>query len=114
MPPWRTQPIGEVNEKIEGFFEVCRERGLRGSQGVILPLANLTHLMLRLDVVRAVQEGVFHLYAVEHVEEAMERLTGLPAGRPDGQGRFPPEPVNGKVGARLEELARIRARLERP
>lgn len=104
----QVQPIGEVNEKVEGFFDICRERGLDGEHGVIIPAANVQHLMLRGDVVRAVQEGYFHLYAVQTSDQAMELLAGQPMGEPDEQGRFPPESVNGRIQARLEELARRR------
>ena len=83
----QVQAVGGVNEKIEGFFDLCAARGLTGTQGVIIPAPNLPHLMLRPAVVRAVREGKFHIYAIQRVEEGIELLTGLPAGRrgPDGR-----------------------------
>ena len=74
------QAIGGVNEKIEGFFDICLARGLSGEQGVLIPAANVKHLMLRADVVDAVAAGSFHVYAVAHVDEGIVLLTGLPAG----------------------------------
>ena len=102
----QVQPIGGVNEKIEGFFDVCKRRGLTGDQGVIIPEANVKHLMLRKDVVEAVEAGEFHVYAVRTVDEALELLTGVPAGERDEKGAFPEETVNGKVEARLRAFAR--------
>jgi len=104
----RVQAIGGVNEKIEGFFDTCRIAGLSGRQGVIIPNANVQHLMLRRDVIEAVAAGRFRAYAVETVDQAIELLTGLPAGEPDAAGRYPPESLNGRVQSRLEELARKR------
>lgn len=102
------QAIGGVNQKIEGFFDVCSARGLNGHQGVIMPQSNCSHLMLRQDVVEAAREGRFHIYAVTHVDQAAALLTGLPAGRTDADGRWSPESLNGRVQARLKELARLR------
>jgi lon-related putative ATP-dependent protease len=99
------QPIGGVNEKIEGFFDVCRARGLTGEQGVIIPTSNQQHLMLRHDVVEAVKAGQFNIYAVETVDQAIELLTGLPAGRRGKTGDFTKGSVNQRVEARLIELA---------
>jgi len=82
-------PIGSVNEKIEGFFAVCRARGLTGMQGVVIPAANRRNLMLREPVVEAVRQGLFHIYAIETVDQGLELLTGMPAGIRDAQGRFP-------------------------
>jgi len=104
----QVQAIGAVNEKIEGFFDVCRRRGLTGDQGVLIPAANVQHLMLREDVRQAVEEGRFHVWTVETVDEGLELLTGLQAGEPDQTGGYPPESVNGKVAARLAEFARQR------
>lgn len=105
------QPIGGVNEKVEGFFDACRLLGgLTGTQGVILPQANVEHLMLRDDVVDAVAAGQFHLYPVASVDEALELLTGLPRGEADEEGRYPPDSINGRVFAALEEMhARLQA-----
>ena len=102
------QPIGGVNEKIEGFFDICRARGLTGIQGVIVPAANVPHLMLRRDVVDAVAAGNFVVYAVSHVDEAAALLSGLPAGEPDAEGHYPEGSVNFRVDARLVELSAMR------
>jgi len=99
------QPIGGVNEKIEGFFDVCKARGLTGEQGVIIPASNVQHLMLRQDVVEAVEAGQFHVCSVQTVDQALEILTGIPAGERDGQGNFPEGSINQRVESRLIELA---------
>lgn len=98
-------PIGGVNEKIEGFFEVCRQRGLTGTQGVVIPKTNLRNLMLRQDVVKAVREGKFHVYAVETVDEGLALLTGVPAGTRLADGSFTADSVHAKVDARLRAFA---------
>ncbi|MFP4223954.1 MAG: Lon protease family protein [Phycisphaeraceae bacterium] len=110
----RVQAVGGVNEKIEGFFDVCSRRGLTGGQGVILPAANAQHLALRQDVLDAAAEGCFHVWTVETVDEAMERLTGVTAGEPDAEGNYPPDSVNGRIAARLAELAARRQRFSQP
>ena len=102
------QAIGGVNEKIEGFFDICQQRGLNGTQGVIIPASNVPHLMLRKDVVDAAQEGNFHIYPVSTVDEAIMLLTGIEAGIADDKGEFPEDSINGRVDARLEELAHLR------
>ncbi len=99
------QAIGGVCAKIEGFFDLCAARGLNGAQGVMMPRANLTHLVLREDVARAVEEGRFHLYAVESVAHGIEVLTGVPAGERDSSGRFPASSVFGRVERRIIEIA---------
>jgi predicted ATP-dependent protease len=104
------QPIGGVNWKIEGFYKVCKARGLDGTQGVIIPKANVPELMLKKEVVDAVREGKFHVWAVGHVDEALELLTGLPAGQRLPDGTFEPDTVNDKVDQKLKqmmELARV-------
>ena len=103
----QVQPIGGVNWKIEGFYDICKARGLTGTQGVIIPKSNIPDLMLRRDVREAVKKGKFHIYAVATIDEGIELLTGVPAGKPDRQGRYPPDSVNGRVKARLLELARL-------
>jgi predicted ATP-dependent protease len=108
------QSVGAVNEKIEGFFDICAARGLTGEQGVILPANNMVNLMLRQDLVEAVREGRFHLYAVDHVDQAMALLIGMEAGRCDEHGEFPPDSINGRVTARLREFARLRQEQENP
>lgn len=101
----QVQPVGGVDEKVEGFFDVCRKVGLTGTQGVILPRANLDHLMLRQDVVDAVAAGRFHVWAVATVDEAVEVLTGLPAGARDADGRWDDGTFNDRVQARLTSFA---------
>jgi lon-related putative ATP-dependent protease len=108
------QPIGGVNEKIEGFFDVCKARGLTGDQGVLIPTANVDHLMLRADVVAAAREGKFRVYAVSTVDQAIELLTGVPAGTPDMVGEGPQATVNGRVAARLRDYSTVRRRWARP
>ncbi len=102
------QAIGGVNEKIEGFFDICNARGLTGSQGVLIPAANVKHLMLRADVVEAASEGKFHVYPVGTIDEGITLLTGRPAGERGPDGGFPPETINGKVDARLRLYAEKR------
>ena len=99
------QPIGGVNEKIEGFFDVCQARGLTGEQGVAIPASNMQHLMLRRDVVDAVKAGQFRIYTIETVDQAIEMLTGVPAGSRGRKGDFTEGSVNQRVEARLIELA---------
>jgi len=101
------QAIGGVNEKIEGFFDVCRlmPGGLTGEQGVVIPRANMRHLMLRHDVIEAVRTGRFHIYAVSTVDEGIEVLTGVPAGERGPDGTFPEGTVNRRVEDRLRFFA---------
>ena len=118
------QPIGGVNEKIEGFFRACRERGLTGSQGVLIPRANIDNLMLSKDVIDAVASSTFHIYPVSTIEEGIEILSGIAAGglaaggiaagtaagAPDEKGvayldgAYPDESVFGRVAARLDAM----------
>ncbi len=102
----RVQAIGGVNEKIEGFFDVCAARGLSGDQGVLIPATNVKHLMLRADVVDACREGRFHVYAVDHVDQGIEILTGVPAGAADDSGEYPIGSVNRAVSRRLAAFTR--------
>jgi predicted ATP-dependent protease len=99
------QAVGGVNEKIEGFFDICQAAGLTGDQGVLIPAANTAHLMLREDVREAVANGKFHVYAMATVDEGLEILTGRPAGARDDTGRFPLQTVNQQVEQRLLEFA---------
>ncbi|MDZ7263191.1 MAG: AAA family ATPase [candidate division KSB1 bacterium] len=99
------QPIGGVTEKIEGFFHICKERGLTGEQGVIIPKSNVRNLMLKAEVIQAVREGKFHIYPVATVDEGISILTGKKAGKRQANGRFPRNSVFGAVEKRLEELA---------
>ena len=110
----QVQAVGGVNEKIEGFFDICRARVLDGSHAVILPAANVDHLMLRDEVVAAAASGTFRLYAVRHVDEAMEILTGRPAGHPDAQGLYPEDSCNGRVQRRLIEWTALRQQYSQP
>lgn len=99
------QPIGGVTQKIEGFFDVCKARSLTGTQGVIIPTSNVRNLMLREEVVSAVEEGVFHVYAVENVDKGIEILTGIPAGKRNSDGTFPEGTVHHAVCTHLQDLA---------
>jgi predicted ATP-dependent protease len=105
----RAQAIGGVSEKIEGFFDVCKERGLTGTQGVLIPDANVRHLMVREEVTEAVRAGQFSVYAIKSVDQAMHLLTGVQPGERDEHGNFGPETLNARVAQTLgefEELAR--------
>jgi len=101
----QVQAVGGVNEKIEGFYRVCRAGGLTGDQGVVIPSSNVRHLMLHRDVVEAVAAGRFQVYPVETIDAAIEILTGQPAGERDAAGAFPPGSINARVEARLAALA---------
>ncbi len=100
------QPIGGINHKVEGFFEVCKARGLDGKQGVLIPYANLSNLMLDREVIEAVRAGRFNVWAIRSVDEGMEILTGVQAGKPGTGGQYPPGTVNRLVADRLAEMAR--------
>ena len=104
----RVQAIGGVNQKIEGFFDVCNARGLTGDQGVLIPADNVQHLMLREDVVAAIERGDFRVYPLASVDEAMSLLIGREAGARDADGRFPATSVNGRVDAALRGMAERR------
>lgn len=104
----RVQAIGGVNEKIEGFYDICAARGLTGRQGVLVPDANVAHLMLREDVVEACRAGRFAVHAVRSIDQGIEILTGRPAGHRDAAGNFPPDSINGLVEARLRRFAEMR------
>ena len=105
------QAIGGVNQKIEGFFDICQTAGLTGDQGVVIPASNVKHLMLRPDVVNAVENGQFHVYAVETADQAVELLTGMPAGELDADGKYPTGTINQQAAARLDELFRLRQKI---
>jgi lon-related putative ATP-dependent protease len=108
------QAIGGVNEKIEGFFDVCRERGLSGDQGVLVPAANAQHLMLSEEVVTAAREGRFAILPVATIDQGIELLTGMPAGERGADGRFPEGSVNRLVEDKLAVYARHARMLSRP
>jgi lon-related putative ATP-dependent protease len=99
------QAVGAVTTKIEGFFAVCKARGLTGEQGVVIPAANVRHLMLKQEVIDAVAAGRFHIWAVQTVDEGIELLTGVPAGMRRADGTYPPDTVHGRVQRRLHALA---------
>lgn len=101
------QPIGGVNQKIEGFYQICKTLGLTGNQGVIIPQQNIVNLMLDEEIITAVKKGQFHIYAVNSVEEGIEILTGLPAGYPDQAGDYPPETIFGRVQQRIKEIHQL-------
>lgn len=101
------QAVGGVNEKIEGFFRLCEARGLTGEQGVIIPQANVTTLMLDGRVLEAVSQGLFQVYAVRQVDEALSLLVGEAVGGADAQGQFPEGSLNARVVARLQEIAEL-------
>ncbi len=100
------QPIGSVNEKIDGFFKICKVHGLTGEQGVIIPEQNRDNLMLRQEIIDAVREKRFHIYAIRTVEEGLEVLTGLAAGERGPDGKFPEGTIYARVEARLQEIHR--------
>jgi lon-related putative ATP-dependent protease len=100
----QVQAIGGVNYKIEGFFDVCKAKGLNGMQGVMIPEANIKNLMVKREVIDAVEEGKFHIYAVSTIEEGIEILTGVPAGEPNEEGIYPEETVFGKAQRKLKEF----------
>jgi lon-related putative ATP-dependent protease len=100
------QPIGGVNQKIEGFYDVCKARGLTGTQGVIIPSKNIQHLMLRHDVVEAVKKGKFHIYAIDTIDEGIEILTGIKAGKRLKNGQFEKGTIHDRVNRKLEEYAK--------
>jgi len=100
------QAVGGINEKIEGFFDVCLAGGLTGTQGVLIPAANKRHLVLREDVIKAVEAGTFHIYAIDSIDQGIEVLTGVPAGARDEAGRFPDGTVNHLVEQQLITFAK--------
>ena len=101
------QPIGGVNEKIEGFFQICKLRGLNGTHGVMIPVQNIDNLQLSDEIINAVKNKQFHIYAVSTIEEGIEVLTGVPAGRKDKNGNFPAGTVNYLVHEKLKRYAKI-------
>ncbi len=101
------QPIGGVNEKIEGFFQICKMRGLDGSHGVMIPVQNINNLQLSDEVVDAVKNKEFHIYAVSTIEEGIEVLTGVPAGKKDKEGNFPAGTINKLVYEKLKKYAKV-------
>ena len=104
------QPIGGVNAKIEGFYQVCKMRGLNGKHGVMIPIQNVPNLNLSDEVVEAVKDKKFHIYAISNIEEGIEILTGVPAGKKDKNGNFPAGTVNHLVYEKLKKYAKISAK----
>ncbi|MFH0872074.1 MAG: ATP-binding protein [bacterium] len=102
----QVQAIGGVNQKVEGFFQICQAKGLTGAQGVIIPESNLSNLMLKEEVVQAAREGKFHIWPVKTIDEGIEILTGQQAGQKRADLTFEPDTVNDRVNRRLQELAR--------
>ncbi|MCK4870945.1 MAG: AAA family ATPase [Gammaproteobacteria bacterium] len=103
----KIQPIGGANEKIEGFYTVCKAKGLTGTQGVMIPKTNIKHLMLNEEVVDAVKKGKFHIYAVTTIDEGIEILTGIKAGKQKKDGSYPKDTINAAVQERITEFAFI-------
>ena len=101
------QPIGGVNDKIEGYFQICKMRGLDGSHGVMIPVQNVDNLQLSDEIVDAVKNGLFHIYSISTIEEGIEVLTGVPAGKKDKNGNFPAGTVNYLVHEKLKKYAKI-------
>jgi lon-related putative ATP-dependent protease len=99
------QPIGGANEKIEGYYEICKARGLNGTHGVIIPESNVQNLMLKQEVVDAVKAGKFHIYPVKTIEEGVELLTGIPAGKRLPNGGYEEDSIYGRVDKRLRDMA---------
>lgn len=99
------QAIGGVNYKIEGFYEICKAKGLNGKQSVLIPRSNVQNLMLKEEIVEAVNQGKFHIYSVENIKEGIEILTGVKAGEKDSDGKYPEDSVFGRVDKRLKEMS---------
>lgn len=104
----QSQVIGGVNEKIEGFYDICHGKGLSGSQGVLIPADNCQHLMLRQDVIEACREEKFHIYVYHNIDEAMTLLTGVTSGERDSNGQFPEGSINRRVEERLIEFEHLK------
>jgi predicted ATP-dependent protease len=105
------QAIGGVTYKIEGFYDLCNKRGLTGKQGVLIPHANIAELTLKDEVIEAVKNGVFHIYAIHTVDEGIELLTGVPAGRKNEKGKYPSDSIHGLVYKKLKEFHKKTAAL---
>ncbi len=101
------QPIGGVNDKIEGFYQVCKMRGLDGSHGVLIPIQNVANLNLSDEIIEDVKEGKFHVYAISTIDEGIEILTGVPAGKKDSTGKFPACSINYLVQEKLKKYASV-------
>jgi len=102
------QAIGGVNEKIEGFFDICHLRGLTGKQGVLIPKSNVVNLMLKKEVLQAVKDKQFTIYSIEHVDDALSLLMGMEAGNPDEQGQYPTQTINHKIQLNMEKYSSLK------
>ena len=100
------QPIGGVNEKIEGFYQICKTRGFNGENGVIIPVQNIRNLSLSDEIIESVKNGEFHIYAIETIDEGIEILTGVPAGAKNKEGKFPLGTINYLVYEKLKKFAK--------
>ncbi len=109
----QVQAIGGVNEKIEGFFDICKAQGLNGVQGVLIPASNVKHLMLRQDVVAAAEAGKFHIYPITTIDDAISLLTGVKAGVKSKAGKYPKNSINQRINKRIDELNSIRRNFTR-
>lgn len=107
------QPVGGINEKIEGFFELCKIRGLDGTHGVIIPRRNMKHLMLKEEIQKAIKEGAFHIYAIDYAEEGLEILTDMPAGELQPDGTYPEGTINYIIMKKLEEMSELLKKREK-
>jgi predicted ATP-dependent protease len=103
----QVQAIGGVNEKIEGFFDICAARGLTGTQGVLIPSSNVQHLMLRQDVIEACAQGKFFIYPIAAIDEGIALLTRRAAGERGPDGTYPADSINGLIEARLRSFAKV-------
>jgi predicted ATP-dependent protease len=99
------QAIGGVNEKLEGYYQLCKARGLDGKHGAVIPASNVKHLMLNEEIIDAMKEGKFHIYPVLTIDEGIEVLTGVPAGAPGKDGKYPVGTINRLVQDTLAEMA---------
>ena len=108
------QAVGGINEKIEGFYAVCKRKGLTGSQGVLIPADNVKHLMLREEIVEAVHDGKFRVYPIETIDQGIEILTGMHAGERQLDGSYPSDTFNHLVDARIANFARIASSYDLP
>ena len=106
------QPIGGVNEKIEGYFQICKMRGLTGEHGVMIPVQNVDNLQLSDEIIEAVKNKLFHIYAISTIEEGIEVLTGVPAGKKDASGHFPAGTVNYLVYQKIKKYAEISSKMD--
>ena len=104
------QPIGGVNEKVKGFFQICKMRGLNGQHGVMIPVQNIDNLQLSDEIIEAVKNKLFHIYAISTIEEGIEILTGVPAGKKDKNGKFPSGTINSLVYEKLKKYSKVNSK----